>query len=82
MNIDIISAQDLEIIKDDLLRKHQDEVNFKSVKNNEILLTGASGFLGVHILEVLSDKKLNKIHIIIRSFEKFLNQIEKYKKTS
>lgn len=48
-----------------------------NIKNNEILVTGGAGFLGIHILKNLAlSKKYKKIYTIIRNKEKLKKQAE------
>ena len=68
----------------DLMKFTINELNylttFETTYNNQLLLTGASGFLGVHLLDRLIALNLfDKIHIIIRNKQKLLNQLNYYK---
>lgn len=52
-------------------------INKNKCKNNEILVTGGAGFLGIHILKnLLLSKKYTKIHTIVRNPEKLIKQAE------
>lgn len=50
------------------------------VTNNSLLLTGATGFLGIHLLQNLVNQQIyEKIYIIVRNKNKLLQQIDYYK---
>lgn len=50
------------------------------IDNNEILITGGAGFLGVHLLKTLVlSKKYNKIYTIVRSIDKIKIQADYFK---
>ena len=44
----------------------------------DILLTGATGFLGIHVFKYLLDNTKNKIHLLIRSKDRLMKYFEYY----
>lgn len=53
-------------------------VNVDSKEDGNILLTGATGFLGIHLLDELIRKTNKTVYCLIRNEEKFNRYIEKY----
>lgn len=49
-----------------LKMKYYDKIDIKFIKNNDILLTGVTGFLGSHILANILDNTNSKVYCIIR----------------
>lgn len=75
MKISATSA-DLYALTESLPLFHEGK---KHLPNNHLLLTGATGFLGIHLLENLVKKSIyEKIYIIVRNKNKLLDQIEYY----
>ena len=54
-------------------------ISFPVIHNNEILVTGGAGFLGIHLLKKLAiSKQYHTIHTIIRNKAKLYNQAKYY----
>ncbi len=51
---------------EEILKKNNKRKRTKKYKNNNVLLTGATGFLGIHILEELIKTQTGNIYCIVR----------------
>lgn len=57
-----------------------ESINVETKKEGDILLTGATGFLGIHLLEELYKKTDKKIYCLIRKKEKYDEFLKIYTK--
>jgi len=78
------------LIDQNIINVNEQKFNDLPIKNNtskfnlkQVLLTGATGFLGIHILfELLNNKTVKKIYCLIRSKENISSKDRLFKKIS
>lgn len=72
--------KDLDYVEDEKYRDISDIKNYsvQIKESGNILLTGATGFLGIHILDELYRKTDKKIYCLIRKMNKFEEYIESF----
>ena len=65
---------------DKLLSCNQNASKLKITQRElgNVLLTGATGFLGIHILDALLKEKVNKVYCLVRNKEKFEKLLDYY----
>jgi len=78
--VDSKDLTDLDYKEDGIYKDISDieNINNISIKDGDILLTGATGFLGIHILDELYRNTEKKIYCLIRKVEKFNEFIKCY----
>lgn len=59
---------------------HFNIISKPTIFNNEILVTGGSGFVGIHLLkQLVESKRFNQVHTIVRDISKLKKQAEYFK---